>query len=155
MNFARKLIAAVSIIIISITIYLIHLVQPFELKFIKKATAPHDSYKADLGHSSWKLLHHLTLRFPEHPTHEESKKLEQFFYLFSELYPCDECSHHFQQILSKFPPQTSSNHDASSWLCGMHNLVNQRLNKPSFDCSTLSDHFDCDCSLESDLSSSD
>lgn len=32
----------------------------------------------------------------------------------------------------------------------MHNLVNQRLDKPEFDCSTLSDHFDCDCGVQPD-----
>lgn len=106
-----------------------------------------DTYRSELGKSTWKFLHLLTAKFPNDPNEEQKQKLHTFFKLFSELYPCDECSYHFQQLIEKFPPQTNSSNDASLWLCNMHNLVNQRLDKPIYDCSKLSNDLDCDCGL--------
>lgn len=88
--------------------------------------------------------------------------------LLSRLYPCGECAAHFQDLLKEFPPQvrdrrrlchlrhsradpllaspqTSSRKSASLWLCHLHNLVNTRLMKPQFDCSTLDATYDCGC----------
>ncbi len=41
--------------------------------------------------------------------------------------------------------QTSSRKTASLWLCSLHNLVNVRLDKPEFDCTTLDATYDCGC----------
>ncbi|CAE6477424.1 unnamed protein product [Rhizoctonia solani] len=61
--------------------------------------------KAELGRSTWKLMHTMTLRFPDKPTEDERKALESFFYLTSRLYPCGECATEFQALLKKYPPQ--------------------------------------------------
>lgn len=34
------------------------------------------------------------------------------------------------------------------WLCHVHNLVNERLGKPEFDCLTLNETYDCGCGPE-------
>ncbi|KAF8271067.1 ERV/ALR sulfhydryl oxidase domain-containing protein [Lactarius quietus] len=101
--------------------------------------------KAALGRATWKLLHTMTLRYPEHPTEDERETLKSYFYLTSRLYPCGECAAEFQQLLEKFPPQTSSRLTASSWLCFVHNQVNERLEKPNFDCAHLDEEYDCGC----------
>jgi len=101
--------------------------------------------KAALGRATWKLMHTMTLRFPEHPTSDERTALSSFFHLTSRLYPCGECATEFQALLKKFPPQTSSRRSASLWLCHLHNEVNKRLEKPMFDCAHLSDEYDCGC----------
>ncbi|KAF9047626.1 ERV/ALR sulfhydryl oxidase domain-containing protein [Panaeolus papilionaceus] len=105
--------------------------------------------KAALGRATWKLLHTMTLRYPEHPTADEREALSSYFYLSSRLYPCGECAAEFQQLLKQFPPQTSSRRVTSLWLCGLHNKVNERLKKPEFDCAHLSDEYDCGCGDES------
>ncbi|KAJ9095998.1 hypothetical protein QFC21_005361 [Naganishia friedmannii] len=38
--------------------------------------------KAELGRASWKLLHLITMRFPEKPTEDERAALKSYFYLF-------------------------------------------------------------------------
>ncbi|KAG8976575.1 hypothetical protein FRC05_003414 [Tulasnella sp. 425] len=81
--------------------------------------------KAELGRASWKLL----------------------------LYPCGECAQEFQQLLKKYPPQTSSRKTASLWLCFVHNLVNARLGKPEFDCLKLDETYDCGCGPEGNSTS--
>ncbi|KAI0071797.1 FAD-dependent thiol oxidase [Panus rudis PR-1116 ss-1] len=70
--------------------------------------------KAELGRATWKLLHTMTLRFPEDPTEDERNALSSYFYLLSRLYPCGECAQEFQQLLKRFPPQTSSRRAAAT-----------------------------------------
>ncbi|KAI0074831.1 hypothetical protein K474DRAFT_1600804 [Panus rudis PR-1116 ss-1] len=101
--------------------------------------------KAELGRATWKLLHTMTLRFPEEPTEDERSALSSYFHLLSRLYPCGECAQEFQQLLKKYPPQTSSRRAAATWLCHVHNQVNLRLHKPEFDCANLDATYDCGC----------
>ncbi|CDO72588.1 hypothetical protein BN946_scf184985.g7 [Trametes cinnabarina] len=90
----------------------------------------------------------MTLRFPEDPTQDERDALNNYFHLLSRLYPCGECAAEFQQLLKKFPPQTSSRRSAALWLCFVHNQVNERLGKPEFDCAHLDETYDCGCGDE-------
>ncbi|KAJ7747723.1 ERV/ALR sulfhydryl oxidase domain-containing protein [Mycena metata] len=104
--------------------------------------------KAALGRATWKLLHTMTLRYPEKPTQDERDALSSYFHLLSRLYPCGECATEFQMLLKKYPPQTSSRRSASLWLCSVHNVVNERLHKPQFDCAHLDAEYDCGCGDE-------
>ncbi|KAI6046282.1 ERV/ALR sulfhydryl oxidase domain-containing protein [Pisolithus marmoratus] len=104
-----------------------------------------ETAKAELGRATWKLLHTMTLRFPEHPTSDEREALSSFMYLTSRLYPCGECASEFQELLKEFPPQTSGRRSASLWLCSVHNEVNSRLGKSVFDCAKLDETYDCGC----------
>ncbi|KAK0459195.1 ERV/ALR sulfhydryl oxidase domain-containing protein [Desarmillaria tabescens] len=107
-----------------------------------------ETAKAALGRSTWKLLHTITLRYPENPTADEREALESYFHLLSRLYPCGECAAEFQKLLKKLPPQTSSRRSAALWLCSLHNEVNERLGKPQFDCAHLDEEYDCGCGDE-------
>ncbi|ORY80233.1 hypothetical protein BCR35DRAFT_352556 [Leucosporidium creatinivorum] len=108
-----------------------------------------ETVKAELGRASWKLLHTMAARFPEHPTESERDAFKSFIYLFSRLYPCGECAAHFQELLRKHPPQTATRGAASLHLCHLHNLVNERLGKEEFDCSAnLEGVYDCGCGEE-------
>jgi hypothetical protein len=101
--------------------------------------------KAELGRATWKLLHTMTLRYPEDPTPDQREALVSYMHLTSRLYPCGECAAEFQGLLKQFPPQTSSRRSAALWLCFVHNQVNERLHKPEFDCAHLDDTYDCGC----------
>ncbi|KAI0300445.1 ERV/ALR sulfhydryl oxidase domain-containing protein [Multifurca ochricompacta] len=109
-----------------------------------------ETAKALLGRATWKLLHTMTLRYPEHPTEDEREALKSYFYLTSRLYPCGECAAEFQQLLKLYPPQISSRLSASAWLCFVHNKVNERLQKPIFDCAHLDEEYDCGCGDDKD-----
>ena len=84
-------------------------------------------------------------RFPDKPTTDESDALKSYIYLFARLYPCGECAQHFQTIIEKFPPQTSSRSTAAAWACHVHNEVNKSKGKPIFDCGNIGDFYDCGC----------
>ncbi|KAH6615477.1 ERV/ALR sulfhydryl oxidase domain-containing protein [Chaetomium sp. MPI-SDFR-AT-0129] len=104
--------------------------------------------KAELGRASWKLLHTMMARFPEKPSDDDSLALKTYIQLFARLYPCGECAAHFQKLLRKYPPQTSSRNAAAGWACFVHNQVNKRLKKEEFDCNNIGDFYDCGCGDE-------
>ena len=104
-----------------------------------------ETLKAELGRAAWKVLHTTMARFPDKPTQDESDALKSYMHLFARLYPCGECAEHFQQILKKYPPQTSSRSSAAAWACFVHNVVNESKGKPVFDCANIGDFYDCGC----------
>lgn len=101
--------------------------------------------KKELGNASWKYFHTLLARFPDNPTPEQRTKLKTFVQLYAELYPCGECSYHFVKLLEKYPVQTSSRTAAALWGCHVHNIVNEFLKKPAYDCATILEDYDCGC----------
>lgn len=101
--------------------------------------------KAQLGNSAWHLLHVVLARYPDKPTDQEKNTLKQYIHLFGQIYPCGDCARHFQKLLKKFPPQVSSRKTAALWGCHIHNQVNQRLNKPEYDCTNILEDYDCGC----------
>ena len=104
-----------------------------------------ETLKAELGRAAWKLFHTTMARFPDKPSQDESDALKSYIYLFARLYPCGECATHFQQIIKKYPPQTSSRSTAAAWACHVHNEVNKSKGKELFDCSNIGDFYDCGC----------
>ena len=104
-----------------------------------------ETLKEELGRAAWKVLHTTMARFPDKPTVDESEALKQYLLLFARLYPCGECAEHFQKLLKKYPPQTSSRSSAAAWACFVHNQVNERKGKPIFDCANIGDFYDCGC----------
>ncbi|KIV95401.1 hypothetical protein PV10_03065 [Exophiala mesophila] len=104
-----------------------------------------ETLKEELGRAAWKVLHTTMARFPDKPTPDESEALNQYMFLFARLYPCGECAQHFQKLLKKYPPQTSSRSSAAAWACFVHNQVNERKGKPIFDCANIGDFYDCGC----------
>ena len=49
---------------------------------------------------------------------------------------------------SDAPAQLTSKAAAVVWLCRVHNIVNARLDKPAFDCSTVRARWKCGCPSE-------
>lgn len=55
----------------------------------------------------------------------------------SRFYPCWYCAEHLQKEVKVHPPKLGSNVELSEWFCQVHNEVNTRLGKPTFDCSKV------------------
>jgi FAD-linked sulfhydryl oxidase len=90
---------------------------------------------AELGRSSWKLLHSMAAWYPDKPTTEQKTKITNFFQGLAEFYPCPWCADDFQDNIKKTPIQADSREDLCMWLCDQHNRVNQKLGKPLFQCN--------------------
>ncbi|KAI9104648.1 hypothetical protein DFS34DRAFT_589770 [Phlyctochytrium arcticum] len=107
-----------------------------------------ETQKAELGRAAWRLLHTMVGKFPEMPHEDEKRDLLNFIYLFGRLYPCGDCARHFKTVLENHPPDVSSGQNASMWACKVHNVVNERLKKPIFDCEKVGELWKCGCSEE-------
>lgn len=104
-----------------------------------------ETLKAQLGNAAWKLFHTILARYPEEPSKQEQTTLDQYIHLFAQVYPCGDCARHFQGLLAKYPPQIKSRKTAALWGCHIHNKVNERLEKPEYDCTTILEDYDCGC----------
>lgn len=104
-----------------------------------------ETLKAQLGNAAWRLFHTILARYPDKPSQQEQSTLSQYIHLFAQVYPCGDCARHFQQLLTKYPPQTASRKNAALWGCHIHNKVNDRLGKPEYDCTTILEDYDCGC----------
>ena len=90
---------------------------------------------AQLGRSSWTLLHSIAATYPETPTTKQQQDMKSFLHLFAGVYPCWYCGEDFQKYIQKNEPLTKSQDDLGKWLCEAHNDVNVKLGKPKFDCN--------------------
>jgi FAD-linked sulfhydryl oxidase len=69
------------------------------------------------------------------------------------LYPCRDCGEHFTKLLEEHPPENNNDSrvDTVLYACVLHNKVNERLNKPIFDCQRAMEYWggDCGCGSKS------
>lgn len=93
--------------------------------------------KESLGRSTWLLLHTMAAQYPDRPDKSQQKDVRNLIEALSRTYPCADCSAHFREIIRKKPPQTATSQDLQLWMCEVHNLVNDSLGKPSFNCSLV------------------
>jgi FAD-linked sulfhydryl oxidase len=91
--------------------------------------------KPEIGNNTWSLLHSIAAHSPEHPSEKQKRSFQDFFETFPYAYPCRPCAENFQRLLKEHPAKVDSRVELSIWLCQMHNIVNQMLNKPQFSCS--------------------
>ncbi|KAJ3240611.1 hypothetical protein HDU78_002234 [Chytriomyces hyalinus] len=107
-----------------------------------------ETAKAELGRAAWRLLHTMAGKFPHKPSKDQQRAMNDFIYLFGQLYPCGDCARHFKIILDNNPPDVSSKAAVADWACRVHNIVNKRKEKPQFDCSKIMKFYDCGCGPE-------
>lgn len=109
--------------------------------------------KDELGRSTWNLLHTMTVYYPEKPTVDEKKAMKDtieslskvgvfnwnsfFLYIFLQTYPCPHCAEDFRKDIKEHPIELSSRGKLATWMCEMHNRVNEKLGKSLFDCSKV------------------
>ncbi|OAG29452.1 mitochondrial FAD-linked sulfhydryl oxidase [Nematocida displodere] len=104
-----------------------------------------EARRAELGRSTWTLLHTIASKYPAYPTREEQTNAIKLIDLMTKMFPCDECRGHFTELVKNFSPKVSSQEEFSEWLCEAHNIVNRRLGKPVFNCKRLDERWDCGC----------
>ncbi len=106
--------------------------------YYKKSHAPNSPPSTEeLGRSGWTVLHSFATSYPENPSNKDLGRLSDFLEYFAHYYPCEKCSYHMTKYLSEHPLKASTRSEFQNWLCGFHNDVNKRLNKTTFDCSTV------------------
>ena len=100
---------------------------------MKKMECPPDSAK--LGRAGWTVLHSMAAWYPDTPSVAEQTSMTQFLNAFADFYPCSYCAKDFRENLKALPPQVETRENLCMWLCKQHNIVNEKLGKPSFSCN--------------------
>ncbi|CAJ0568887.1 unnamed protein product, partial [Mesorhabditis spiculigera] len=93
--------------------------------------------KDELGRSTWTLLHTMSVYYPESAKESDKKNATTFLSNLSRLYPCDYCAKDLQKDLAESPPKLNTRQEFATWMCELHNKVNDKLGKPKFDCTKV------------------
>lgn len=117
--------------------------------FMTTATpSPHHLVtREELGRSTWLFLHTLAAQYPEAPSRQHQKDVNNLFDILTRLYPCGHCAKHFKQVIKHSPPRASNRKEFQHWVCSVHNVVNRRLGKEVFDCDLVEERWggvECD-----------
>lgn len=64
-----------------------------------------NEFRVLLGRATWRLLHTMAARYPDHPDAMRKKRTADFIELLGHLYPCLKCGAHMRELMSQDPPQ--------------------------------------------------
>lgn len=108
-------------------------------------SVPQDPCPADveeLGRSTWTFLHSAAAYYPDEPLPEQRDAMLAVLTALPHVYPCSVCAAELKDEYAREQGQASTKETAVAsgdslrrWLCGLHNGVNARLDKPLWDCS--------------------
>jgi hypothetical protein len=80
----------------------------------------------------WKLIHNITVLYPENPSDTDQLMIIKFINSYLYLLPCGQCESHFRSNLISFPITNEylvSRNGMVLWGIKMHNIVNNMLRK--------------------------
>jgi hypothetical protein len=80
----------------------------------------------------WKLIHNITVLYPENPSDTDKLMIIKFINSYLYLLPCGQCEAHFRSNLISFPLTNEylvSRSKMVLWGIKMHNIVNTMLRK--------------------------
>lgn len=112
--------------------------------WMKTSEANHNDCPLDinsLGRNTWSLLHTIAASYPQKPSPDERKNMQEFIKLMSILYPCGHCAKEFREDIIESPPRVDSRASLSLWFCDIHNKVNRKLGKTEFDCKKVDERW--------------
>ena len=87
-----------------------------------------------LGRSTWTILH----SFARHLDNSNEKDLRRFAEWVPQtiaFYPCCDCRTHSLLWIRDNPCPSTSKEEICQWLCQLHNMVNTRLKKQTYNCN--------------------
>lgn len=86
------------------------------------------------GPMGWMTLHSISVCYPNSPTQDDKRILQEFMNAFGSSITCVICRNHFASMFrdykAKVPTWLNSKKDLFIAICRMHNAVNKRLDKP-------------------------
>eukprot|EP00808_Paulinella_micropora_P008820 g28794.t1 len=93
--------------------------------------------RKELGRATWAFLHTLAAYYPENPSPRLQEDVRQFMHIMGRIYPCGYCADRTAEEIERNPPRVENHREFATWMCEVHNEVNERMGKPIFDCSTV------------------
>ena len=83
------------------------------------------------GPKLWFVIHTFALNYPDNPTYENKRVMEEFFNNLKHTIPCDKCRIHYRQRLEREPIINYLDNKESlfRYTINLHNQVNKSLGK--------------------------
>jgi hypothetical protein len=83
------------------------------------------------GPKLWFVIHTFALNYPDNPTYEDRRVMEEFFNNLKYSIPCHKCRIHYRQNLQNNPIISYLDNKQSlfKYTVDLHNLVNKSLGK--------------------------
>ena len=96
------------------------------------------------GPHAWEFIHTVSFAYPENPTFQDRERYTTFFHSLAHVLPCPTCRNHFNKLLHNDLPiskHLGSQEALSRWAVDAHNIVNERLGKPTLDYDFVKEKF--------------
>ena len=99
--------------------------------------------KDKISPAVWSVLHNYTalkVKDPGAPRKLKAIERTKFKLLLNESIEsisCDDCRVHAKEYLKTNPPNVKTDIEAFNFTCNFHNSINQKLGKPTYDCSVM------------------
>jgi len=87
------------------------------------------------GPHGWKLMHYITLSYPNNPNTDDRKNMYNFFNSIGKVLPCMSCRFNYIKHNKKYPLDQNMLKNRKTlveWLMNIHNEVNILNNKPIY-----------------------
>lgn len=83
------------------------------------------------GPKLWFVIHTFALNYPDNPTYENKRVMEEFFNNLKHSIPCNKCKIHYTQRLERNPiiNHLDSKQSLFKYTIDLHNQVNKSLGK--------------------------
>lgn len=83
------------------------------------------------GPKLWFVIHTVALNYPDNPTYEDKRVMEEFLNNLKHTIPCEKCKIHYRQRLQRNPIINYLNNKQSlfRYTIDLHNQVNKSLGK--------------------------
>lgn len=83
------------------------------------------------GPKLWFVIHTFALNYPDNPTYEDKRVMEEFFNNLKSTIPCHKCRIHYRQNLQNNPIINYLDNKQSlfKFTVDLHNIVNKSLGK--------------------------
>jgi len=95
------------------------------------------------GPQAWGLLHTICFNYPKNPSFNNKQNLKKYIKSFIENIPCPNCKKSFKEIYNRIPVDAflNNNYGTFLWSYLVHDLVNQKLNKKSYEFENIVDYY--------------
>ncbi len=84
------------------------------------------------GSLLWDSMLLCAMSFPDVPNENQKNAMTNMLVNLMKVLGCGNCAIHAIEYVTKNPPNINSRNELIAWNVGFHNVVNQRLKKPTF-----------------------
>ena len=106
------------------------------------------------GPHGWKFIHYVTLGYPENPSQFQKERYKTFLLLLQDVLPCSLCANHYKETIKNNPLTDdilNSRNALIKWGINIHNIVNERNNKPVLKYNNAIEIIDTDINCKSNI----